>query len=254
MKKGILSALISLCLLVGCKNKISLSKIGAQRIEINDSIAPNKDIEAFITPFRNHVDSSLNAAVSYSKTYYSKKDGELNTAIGNMMADAVMKQAGPVFKSRTGHTLDFVLLNHGGIRSTIPKGAVTKRTAYEVMPFENEVVVVGLPGNQVNKLLVYLKSSKRAHPVSKELELILNRDYDILSARIKGETIDPDRIYYVATSDYLFNGGDRMSFFQPNALFEELDYKIRNILIDYFMTVDTLSASIDNRFIRKTAG
>lgn len=253
MKKGFFIVLIGLSLFVGCKNEISLSGFKAQRIEINDSIPPNDDVEEFIIPFRNYVDSSLNAGISYSPSYYSKNNGELNTAIGNMMADAVMKQVKPVFKSRTGQTLDFVLLNHGGIRSTISKGVITKRTAYEVMPFENEIVVVGMRGSQVEDLLFYLKSSKRAHPISKELELILNKDYDILSATVNGVTINPDRIYYVATSDYLYDGGDRMNFFQPNELFIELDYKIRNVLIDYFTATDTLRASIDKRFIRKTS-
>jgi 2',3'-cyclic-nucleotide 2'-phosphodiesterase (5'-nucleotidase family) len=32
--------------------------------------------------------------------------------------------------------MDIVLLNHGGIRSIIPKGEVTTRTAFEIMPFE----------------------------------------------------------------------------------------------------------------------
>lgn len=252
MRTILLITTISLGLLSSCNTEVSLDKIEAKRIEVNGSISSKEDIEAFISPYRKHVDSSLNAPISYSKEFYSKKNGELNTAIGNMMADAVMKQGGPVFESRTGKTLDFVLLNHGGIRSAISKGVITKRTAYEVMPFENEVVVVGMLGKKVEDLLNYLKYSKRAHPISKELELILDKDYNISSATIRNKSIDPETTYYVATSDYLYNGGDRMSFFQPNELFVELDYKIRNILIDYFEAVDTLDAAIDNRFIRKS--
>ena len=84
--------------------------------------------------------SNIDSVISYAPETYSKKDGNLNTAIGNLMADAVFSEANPVFNKRTGQNIDFVILNHGGIRSMIPKGNITTRTAYNVMPFENSVV------------------------------------------------------------------------------------------------------------------
>ncbi|MEM1002897.1 MAG: 5'-nucleotidase C-terminal domain-containing protein, partial [Bacteroidota bacterium] len=95
-----------------------------------------------------------------------------------------------------------------------------------------------------------LSKAKRAHPVSKELHLTLDQTYEIESVTIKGNPIEANRIYYIATNDYLYNGGDKMSFFQPNELYMELDYKIRNVLLDYFREVDTVKIAKDNRFIR----
>ena len=54
----------------------------------------------------------------------------------------------------------------------------------------------------------------------------------------------------MATNDYLYNGGDRMTFFQPNEGLHVLDYKIRNVLIDYFKKQDTLNPKRDRRFIQ----
>jgi hypothetical protein len=48
-----------------------------------------------------------------------------------------------------------------------------------------------------------------------------------------------DKIYYVGTNDYLSNGGDNMSFRKGIQTYD-LDYKLRNILIDYFKEVDTI--------------
>ena len=42
------------------------------------------------------------------------------------------------------------------------------------------------------------------------------------------------------------NGGDRMDFFKTNDSLYVLDYKIRNVLIDYFTKIDTLNPVIDN--------
>jgi 2',3'-cyclic-nucleotide 2'-phosphodiesterase (5'-nucleotidase family) len=237
-------------LLCSCKQDFNLIKIEGKRIEINDSIASNETIESFVKPYRENVNKNLDSIISYAPETYSKTNGEFNTAIGNFMADAVFSESNTVFKQRTNKNIDLVLLNHGGIRAIIPEGNITTRTAYEVMPFENSVVVVALKGKQINEMLTYLSKAKRAHPVSNQLQLILNSDFSIKSALINGKTIDEEKIYYVATNDYLYNGGDRMTFFKPNDSLYVLDYKIRNILIDKFKKTDTINPKIDDRFIQ----
>jgi len=244
--------ILKLCLLLlilSCAST-NISKIEGKRLDIDETIKPNQAIEDFIKPYREHVNKNLDSVISYAPETYTKSDGELNTAIGNLMADAVYSEGNPVFNKRTGENIDFVLLNHGGIRSIISKGNITSRTAYEVMPFENSVVVVALKGEQVLLMMTYLSEAKRAHPVSSQLQLTLDINGNIKSATINNKTIDKTKTYYVATNDYLYNGGDRMTFFHPNDSLYVLDYKIRNVLIDNFKKKDTLSPKRDNRFIQ----
>ena len=242
--------LFSTVAFLSCVEDYHLTKIKGKRIEINNEINGDKSIEEFVKPFRENVNKNLDSVISFALQTYSKSDGEYNTAIGNLMADAVFEEANPVFNKQTGQNIDFVILNHGGIRSIIPKGNITTRTAYKVMPFENSTVVVSLKGTQINEMLKYLSMAKRAHPLSKQVQITLDKDFQVTSASIKNQPIDADRTYYVATNDYLYNGGDRMSFFHPNDSLYVLDYKIRNILIDYFKKRDTISPKIDNRFIQ----
>ena len=241
--------LICVIALSSCKQDIHLNKIEGKQININDSIQADETIEEFIKPYREHVNANLDSVLAYAVRTLSKSDGEYNTAIGNMMADAVFQEANPIFKSRTGHDIDMVLLNHGGIRAIISKGNVTTRSAYEVMPFDNSVVVVKLKGEQVKALVNYLVRARRAHPISK-LNITLDKDTLLQSAFINNKPIDINKSYFVATNDYLYNGGDRMNFFKPNDSLYVLDYKVRNVLIDYFSETDTLRPVIDNRFIQ----
>ena len=71
----------------------------------------------------------------------------------------------------------------------------------------------------------------------------------MIEAKINGKEISKNKIYSVATTDYLLNGGDKMDFFKKSKENTILDYKLRNILIDYFKQIDTLSFQTDNRFI-----
>ena len=98
-------------------------------------------------------------------------------------------------------------------------------------------------------MINYLSKAKRAHPIS-GLQIELNNDYSLSKYRINDAEIDKDRTYYAATTDYLYNGGDRMSFLKSTDTVHNLGYKLRNLFIDYFKKIDTLKPTIDNRFIR----
>ena len=251
MKNRLLVLLILGIIISACKQEYSTTKIiGKKRISISDSLKSNTEIDAFIKPFRESVNKDLDSTLAYAVDTYSKTDGELNTAIGNFMADAVMEMSNPIFKSRTGKIIDFVILNHGGIRSIISKGNITSRTAYEVMPFDNSVYITSMKGQQIKDMLSYLERAKRAHPIS-NMKIALDKDSKLQEAFINSKTIDYDKMYYVATSDYLYNGGDRMNFLKSKDSVFDLNYKIRNLLIDYFKKIDTLQPTIDNRFIQK---
>jgi 2',3'-cyclic-nucleotide 2'-phosphodiesterase (5'-nucleotidase family) len=65
------------------------------------------------------------------------------------LADITIEKSNPIFQKRENKTIDICLLNHGGIRTLIPKGNVTARNAYEVMPFENSAIIVALKGEQI---------------------------------------------------------------------------------------------------------
>ncbi|WP_419211740.1 5'-nucleotidase C-terminal domain-containing protein [Maribacter sp. X9] len=239
---------VTFIMLVSCGDASKqLTQIAAKQISIDSTYTSIDSIQGFITPYHDHVEKILDSTLAYAPYTISKTDGEFNTTAGNLMADIVLSQTEPIFKKRTGHDIDFVILNHGGIRAGISKGKVTARTAYEVMPFENYVIVVELKGETLFKLVDYLIQSKRAHPVA-GMQLILNKDKSVKSFTIKGKPVNPKRSYYVATSDYLVTGGDNMNFFKEALSKTETDYKIRNAMIDYFSKVDTLAPKVDLRY------
>ncbi len=151
-----------------------------------------------------------------------------------------------MFLKRHQKTVDICLLNHGGIRSIIPKGNVTTRTAFEIMPFENSLVVIALKGEQILELVDYFIVTKKAHPLA-GMTFTIDKNNQPKNILVQGKTVEKEAIYYVATNDYLSNGGDNMNFFKKGIQKFDLDYKLRNILIDYFKEVDTIPVTKDVR-------
>ena len=251
--KTLFTNLIVLFILISvnqsCKSKkYRITKIEGEQIGITSQISETPEIENFIKPYRNHINKDLDSILSYCPVTLDKSKGEWQTNIGNFMADACFLEGNKVFQLKEKKTLDICILNHGGIRSIIPKGKVTTRTAFEVMPFENSMIVVALKGSIINEMVEYLTKEKKPHPLS-GIKIYLNSNLSIKSILIKDKAIETNKIYYVVTSDYLSNGGDNMSFFAKNEGTFDLDYKIRNVLIDYFRENDTIYASDEKRII-----
>lgn len=238
-------------LLFSCKQQqVELTQIQGQQITISDSIPSNDTLESFIKPYRDRVSEEMSRPLSYAPFSMDKSQGDLNTAIGNMMADAVMEMAGPVFESRTTEKLDIVLLNHGGIRSAIGQGTITVGTAFQVMPFENEVVVATLRGEAIKQMVTYLVAEQVAHPLA-GIKITIDQKNQETHVLVNDQPVADNKLYHVATNDYLYEGGDRMDFFSQSINKTVLDYKIRNLLIDYFEQKDSIKPQTDNRFIQK---
>lgn len=240
----------TLCFLFSCKQEAgTLSKIDGKQVSIDASLEEVDSIVHFVEPYRNRINQVLDSTLAYAPKPFLLDDGEHNTSMGNLMADIVLSETAPIFTSRTGNDLDFVVLNYGGVRSIISSGNVTARNAYEVMPFENYITVVEMSGSAVRELIAFLMGSDRVHPIA-GMQIVLDKNGSLESVDIQGEPFDENRNYFVGTSDYLVQGGPSIGFFKDTVSTTHIDYLIRNAIIDYFKKTDTLKASVDDRFIQ----
>ncbi len=241
---------ITMWVLLSCAGEPSrLSSITGKQLPINNDIIPVDSVEAFVEPYRNRVNAVLDSVLAYAPVTLTKTDGLLNSSEGNLMADIILRQARPVFKSRTGKDIDMSLMNFGGIRNVISAGPVTARTAFEVMPFENYIVVLEIPGTTVRQMVNYLIASDRPEPIA-GLQITIDGNGDLQAVSIGGVPLDERKTYYLATINYLLEGGGNADFLKNNKQVTDLDYLVRNAMIDYFSAVDTVRAAVDDRFIQ----
>ncbi|WGK94222.1 MULTISPECIES: 5'-nucleotidase C-terminal domain-containing protein [Flavobacterium] len=238
---------ITFVLTVSCgKPNYQLTRIEGKRIPIKETIQKTPEIEQFVNPYREHIDADLSAVLAYSPETLDKSGSKWQSSLGNLLADVAFKAGDKVFQLREKKSVNICLLNSGGIRSILPKGNVTARTAFEIMPFENSLVVIALKGEQVQELVDYFIATKKAHPIA-GITFTIQKNNIPKNILVQGKPIDLNTIYYVATNDYLANGGDNMNFFKKGIEKFDLEYKLRNILIDYFKEVDTIPVINDIR-------
>lgn len=237
--------------LVSCGPKrIYNNRVEGKKLPVTGEIAGKPEIEDFIAPYREHINKDLDSVLAYSPETLdkSKSINKWQTAIGNLLADITLEKADRLFKQRHNKSVDICLLNHGGIRAVIPQGNVTTRTAYQVMPFENSLIIMALKGEQVREIADYILKEKKPHPLS-GMKVAIDADKAVKNITLHGKPLELDKTYYVATSDYLSNGGDNMEFFKKATAAYDMDYKLRNLFIDYFKEVDTIPVIKTERIV-----
>ena len=86
MKYKFIQIIGFLSLFLSCDNSKQLTKIETQNISVNAELASNAAVDAYMEPYKTHVESAMNTVISYAPKTHSKKNGQYNTALGNMMA------------------------------------------------------------------------------------------------------------------------------------------------------------------------
>jgi len=164
-----------------------------------------------------------------------------------MVCDLLMK-----YSIRKGNHPDFCILNNGGLRvPTIYAGSVYIRTIYELMPFDNQLVMLKIKGSKCVELF-NLIAQNNGVPVSGLRMLIQNNQAS--NVLVQGNSFDTNKDYWVLTSDYLANGGDNAEALKNPIETIDLKEKIRDVLIaqmkEMYYNGETLQATKDGRITK----
>lgn len=227
-----------------------VSTIEGKQIKITEAITGKSEYESLITPYRDQINRDLDKILAYNPIILDKTKGQWQSNIGDLLAKVTLDKGNRVFEERTKKKIDVCILNHGGIRAMIGQGNVTARTAFEVMPFENAAVVIELEGKYLIEFVAYFIKEKKAHPMT-GLTFVIGTDGKYKDIKVNGEPIVLDKVYNVVTNDYLASGGDKMEFLKKATKTHSLDYKLRNMLIDYFIDVDVVKVPSEIKVIQE---
>jgi 2',3'-cyclic-nucleotide 2'-phosphodiesterase (5'-nucleotidase family) len=135
----------------------------------------------------------------------AKTPGE--SALANFVSDIQRQRA----SAAMGKAIDVGVITNGGLRSSLPAGAITLGAIFELMPFENELVVLDAPGPVMQQLFDY---SARLKMAVSGATYTVGPDGKPTNILIGGRPFNPTQTYTVAISDYLAGGGDNMVFFK----------------------------------------
>lgn len=247
MKKLSFSLLFVSLLFSSCSKKIYQVQQAdfAESTSINSTLTEDEKMNAMIAPYKLELQQTMDKAISYTPIDLPK-DG-FNSPLANLNCDMVLDEANLIFEQKHGKKIDICVLNWGGIRRSFTKGDLTVKNVYELMPFDNEVVVATISGNKIKEMFQFMSNASLGHPLS-GIQFISNDENSIL---INGEKLDLSKNYTVVTNDFLLKGGDQMNFFSHPVSVENLGIKQRDIMMQYFEKHDTVHVKLDKRILDK---
>jgi 2',3'-cyclic-nucleotide 2'-phosphodiesterase (5'-nucleotidase family) len=223
------------------------------RIVDTATVTPDPAVAATVAKFEAALNRELDVplatlAVGLDSRNIAVRTGE--SAIGNLIADAM--------RSRTGATA--AVTNGGGIRGgkLYPAGStITRRDVLAELPFGNRVVTIDVSGRGLRESLENgfsrLEDAAGRFPQVSGIKI----EFDprrpsgsrIVSIEIGGAPLDPDRIYRIATNDFLARGSDGyVAFGKATPLLPADDSPLlTNELMSYLSGLGTVRTGVEGR-------
>jgi len=213
--------------LVSCSHKIwTITYASSIKIPIDSTteVLADKSYEAYLQPIKQKLDAQMNEVIGQASE--TMKGHAPESLLSNFNAD-VYRQAASDF---LGEKVDIAIVNLGGLRTVVPAGNITVRKVFELMPFENELVVLWLKGDKLSDLLQFFASVGGEGVSGLRMEISNGKAVNVT---VDGKKLVAEKLYSIATNDYLAGGNDKMVQLAQYEKRVNTGVKIRTILLDY---------------------
>lgn len=217
-----------LLFLFSCNKHLVVKEIDTKNISVKPQIAPlDSTLESMVKPYRDSLQKDMSTLIAVSATPLIKDKPE--SKLTNLVSD-ILLDAGKSYCQKQNLNImpEASYVNYGGLRASLPKGDITVERIFELMPFENEIVLVKITGDAL--LQMGQKIAGRGGEGIAGIKLGINKG-KLSSLTLQGKTIDLDAFYWVVTSDYIADGGDQMTMFVHPQQRINTGMKIRDVLI-----------------------
>lgn len=231
-----------LLLLASCSvSRKQVSNYRTSYTVIDTTLVKDNRLEQMLQPYKQRMDTAMNVVIGYSEVPLSKAQPE--STLGNFMADAQL-----AFAKRSDPATQVAVMNYGGIRLPyISPGPLTKGKIYELMPFDNKLTIVEIPGKVLRQFCDHM-AAYGGWPVAGISFRI--KDKKAQDIQIGKEPLNDQLVYHTAVSDYIANGGDNCDFL-GDCKKTYFNVFVRDMLIDYLAELNSkgqkLNVKIEKR-------
>lgn len=224
--------LISIFFALSCSSSYKTERIQYSNYKIQQTAAENKSLTPIIKPYADSVNKLMNAVIGYNEKQLEKKR-QANT-LGFFITDAYLEMA----RQKVNANVNVAFMNAGGIRlPDLPAGAVTQGKIYELMPFDNLMVLLKLKGSLLKQYLDTLAAGEGVIESGITMQIVNKTAQQVL---VNGKPLDVNADYIIVHSDYVVMNSN---------LLKNIDrttngYLLRNAIIDYIRLTNSQDRKI----------
>lgn len=221
-----------------------ISDYNAQTSKIDENIKiEDSTLYYIIKPYKSSLNETMQEKVAEALGDFTKAQPE--STLGNLVADATRVMASEYLNE----DIDIGIVNYGGIRiPSINRGEVTLSNVFELMPFDNFLVVVEVTGLELKEIIARI-SVYGGWPIS-GISFKIEEDKTFSDVWVNDKPLDVNKKYKIALSDYIANGGDKMDML-TNLNQINTNKLLREAFIDYFRKEKELIPTMEGRIVKK---
>ena len=211
-----------------------------------DEFIPDEELGQMIAEQVAIAEKGMDEIIGYAGVYLSRTNVDAQSLMGNTIVDAMRAEV----------NADFAFLNLGGVRADIKAGPVTYRDVFEVMPFDNMIVTFRCNGEFLRKIIETRVEGSRHGLIISGGKVVYSKKRDnfdrVTHFEIGGKPVEPDKIYTVATTDFIMQGnaGLTMLIQVPQEDITNHQINLRDAIVHYFQKHSPVMTKIDDRWIR----
>ena len=199
------------------------------------SVQPDPQIRALLSPYEKEVAEEMRQVVAEATADLMRSRRE-ESPLSNLIADSFRKKA----------AVDVGLQNMGGIRADIRQGPITRGAIFEVLPFQNTVVTLKMTGAQLKATLAW--DLMAIGGLRAEFDTTKPAGQRLVSISLAdGSPVRDDRLYTVATNDFVVAGGDGFAEFGKAQEVVDTGQLLRDVFSEYVAELKTVRPARDGR-------
>ena len=242
--KGMIISFFIVLLFVSCNKPMHVTSVCTQAISVDASADAIQDVEylANLAPIKANIEKEMNEPLGYAPEPLWVKAPECPML--NWASDALWEAAKQHYEGK----VDIAVVNIGGMRCSWPAGPITRGNVFELMPFDNRLVVLTLKGADMLDLFQAFAEYGGQGVAGMRMTAVNGK---LTDATIGGKRVNPKAAYTVATSDYLSGGADHMEALARYTNYWNSDLLIRDLYIQAVRDQDTIRAAVDGRMTIK---
>lgn len=235
-------------ILFSCAPHLSVHQINTKNFSVDtQNSTVDSMVQVIVKPYRDSIANDMSKLIAVTESALIK--GKPESKLTNFTADVILESGSNYCRKMNLKVIpDGSYVNYGGLRSSLPQGNITVGHIFELMPFENEIVLVKITGESILKMAERI-AARGGEGVSGLTIGIKNEKPATL--KVRGKSVDPAASYWIVTNDYIANGGDQMSMFLNPIERIDSKLKLRDVLIqalsDRYKKDGVIDVKLDGR-------
>lgn len=206
-------------------------------IDINEATEADSSISKWLQPLSDSLNAQMNEIIGFTPQEFRpiRSKGRISqleqhkATLARLVADYTLEWSRNFAQNNNLPLPEIAVLNHNGLRNSIDSGTIVLGNVYEVMPFDNEVVLLVLSGTQMIELFDFI-AQIGGSPFSGGILYLDTQKFT--KAEISGNMFDSRRSYCIATVDFMLGGGDGFTMLKDAKRIIQTGTFLRDVIIN----------------------